>query len=100
AFTVDEIIRSTGLNSASVSQALQHLLGSGTISKVGELKSRGGRRREVLRLNAEAGYFIAVDLERATARYALTNLVGDIRYRWEQELEFGKGLAVSDLLRG
>src|SRR5882762_2266927 len=100
AITRDEIIRSTGLNPASVSQALQHLLSSGTVLKVGELKSRGGRRREVLRLNPEAGYFIAVDLERARIRYALTNLVGDIRYRWEQELEFGAGLEVSDLLRG
>src|SRR6266404_1714635 len=100
AITRDEIIRSTGLNPASVSQALQHLLSSGTVLKVGELKSRGGRRREVLKLNPEAGYFIAVDLETARIRYALTNLVGDIRYRWEQELEFGKGVDVADLLHG
>ena len=40
AITRDEIIRSTGLNPASVSQALQHLLSSGTVLKVGELKSR------------------------------------------------------------
>ena|SRR5579864_5266712 len=100
AITREEIIRSTGLNPASVSQALQRLLSSGTILKVGELKSRGGRRREVLKLNPEAGYFIAVDLETARIRYALTNLVGDIRYRWEQELEFGKEVEVSDLLDG
>src|SRR6185295_12684495 len=89
AITREQIVKTTGLNPASVSQALQHLLSSGTIVKVGELKSRGGRRREVLRLNPEAGYFIAIDLETARVRYALTNLVGDIRYRWEQELKFG-----------
>jgi len=100
AITREEIIRSTGLNPASVSQALQYLLSSGTVLKVGELKSRGGRRREVLKLNPEAGYFIAVDLETARIRYALTNLVGDIRYRWEQELEFGQGVDVADLLHG
>ncbi len=100
AITREEIVRSTGLNPASVSHALQRLLSSGTIVKVGELKSSGGRRREVLKLNPEAGYFIAVDLEQARIRYALTNLVGDIRYRWEQELDFGMGVAVSDLLRG
>ncbi len=100
AITRDEIIRATGLNPASVSQALQHLLSSGTVLKVGELKSSGGRRREVLKLNPEAGYFIAVDLETARIRYALTNLVGDIRYRWEQELEFGRGVDVADLLHG
>jgi len=100
AITRDEIIRSTGLNPASVSQALQHLSSSGTILKVGELKSSGGRRRGVLKLNPEAGYFVAVDLETSRIRYALTNLVGDIRYRWEQELEFGKGVDVTDLLHG
>jgi len=100
AMTREQIVQTTGLNPASVSQALQHLLRTGTIVIVGELKSRGGRRRQVLKLNPEAGYFIAVDLESARARYALTNLVGDIRYRWEQELEFGKGVAISDLLRG
>jgi len=100
AITRDEIIRNTGLNPASVSQALQHLSSSGTILKVGELKSSGGRRRGVLKLNPEAGYFVAVDLETSRIRYALTNLVGDIRYRWEQELEFGKGVDVTDLLHG
>src|SRR5438034_7219326 len=100
AVTREEIIRATGLKPASVSRALQNLLSFGTIVKVGELKSRGGRRREVLKLNPEAGYFIAVDLETARIRYALTNLVGDIRYRWEQELEFGKGVDVADLLHG
>lgn len=92
AITREEIVRSTGLNPASVSQTLQHLSSSGTIVKVGELKSSGGRRREVLKLNPEAGYFIAVDLERSRIRYALTNLVGDTRYRWEQELDFGMGV--------
>ncbi len=100
AITRDEIVRSTGLNPASVSHALQRLLSSGTIVKVGELKSSGGRRREVLKLNPEAGYFVAVDLERTRIRYALTNLVGDIRYRWEQELDVGMDVAVSNLLRG
>jgi hypothetical protein len=97
--TRDDIGRGTGLNPASVSQALQHLLSSGTIVKVGEMKSRGGRRRELLELNPEAGYFIAVDLEVAHPLCA-ANLVGDIRYRWEQEQDFGLGVSVSDLLRG
>jgi len=96
----EEIVRSTQLNGGSVSQALRYLMDSGTILKIGELKSRAGRRRDVLKLNPEAGYFIAVDLETARIRYALTSLVGDIRFRWEQELDFGLGPDISSLLFG
>jgi hypothetical protein len=57
-----EIIENTGLSASSVSQALQLLLARGTVLKVGELESEGGRRREVLTLNQDAAYFIGVDL--------------------------------------
>jgi predicted NBD/HSP70 family sugar kinase len=100
AVTREEIIRATQLNGGSVSQALRYLIDSGTILKIGELKSKAGRRRDVLKLNPEAGYFIAVDLETARIRYALTSLVGDIRFRWEQELDFEQGLNISNLLAG
>jgi predicted NBD/HSP70 family sugar kinase len=100
AVTREEIIRSTLLNGGSASQALRYLIDSGTILKIGELKSKAGRRRDVLKLNPEAGYFIAVDLETARIRYALTSLVGDIRFRWEQELDFGQGPDISNLLFG
>ena len=100
AITREEIIRGTQLNGGSVSQALRYLMDSGTILKIGELKSRAGRRRDVLKLNPEAGYFIAIDLETARIRYALTSLVGDIRFRWEQELDYGQGPNISNLLLG
>jgi Transcriptional regulator/sugar kinase len=100
AVTREEIIRSTLLNGGSVSQALRYLMDSGTILKIGELKSKAGRRRDVLKLNPDAGYFIAVDLETARIRYALTSLVGDIRFRWEQELDFAQGPDLTKLLYG
>ena len=100
AVTREEIIRATQLNGGSVSQALRYLMDSGTILKIGELKSKAGRRRDVLKLNPEAGYFIAVDLETARIRYALTSLVGDIRFRWEQELDFEQGPHIANLLAG
>ena len=100
AVTREEIIRTTLLNGGSVSQALRFLMDSGTIVKIGELKSKAGRRRDVLKLNPESGYFIAVDLETARIRYALTSLVGDIRFRWEQELDVGQGPDLSNLLHG
>jgi glucokinase len=100
AVTREEIIRSTQLNGGSVSQALRYMMNSGTILKIGELKSKAGRRRDALKLNPDAGYFIAVDLETARIRYALTTLVGDIRFRWEQELDYGKGPDLTTLLHG
>ncbi|HEY3131600.1 MAG TPA: ROK family protein [Acidobacteriota bacterium] len=95
-----EIIRATGLNGASVSHSLKHLLNSGTIVKVGELQSTGGRKREVLKLNAEAGYFVAIDLEGTRIRIALTNIIGDIRYRWEEDVEFGQELQIRKVADG
>jgi len=92
AVTRGEITRATGLNPASVSHALRFLVNNGTIQKMGALQSRGGRRREVLKLNAESGYFVAVDLETTRLRVALTNLIGDVRYRQEEDLEFGQEL--------
>ena len=92
AVTREEITRATGLNPASVSHALQFLLHTGTIQKLGALQSRGGRRREVLKLNAESGYFVAVDLETTRLRVALTNLIGDVRHQHEEDLEFGQEL--------
>src|SRR5690606_2537014 len=98
--TRGEIIHATGLNPASLSHTLQFLLDRGTIFKVGELQSKGGRPREVIMLNSEAGYFVAVDLEGSRIRFALTNFVGDIRYRWEQDLEFGDTLSVGEIQKG
>jgi predicted NBD/HSP70 family sugar kinase len=97
AVTREEITKATGLNPASVSHALQFLLRTGTIQKMGALQSRGGRRREVLKLNAESGYFVAVDLETTRLRVALTNLIGDVRHRQEEDLEFGQELDLRSL---
>lgn len=93
-----DIIASTGLNPASVSHSIRYLLDRGIMLKVGDLGSNGGRPRQALSLNGEAGYFVAVDLEGQTMRFALTNLTGDIRYRWEEELEFGRPLPVAKIV--
>ncbi|MBK9168495.1 MAG: ROK family protein [Bryobacterales bacterium] len=98
--TRSDIVGVTGLNAASVSLALRHLLRNGTILKVGELQSNGGRRREVFTLNGEAAYFVGVDLEGLRLRFALSNCVGDIRYRWEEDLEFGQPLDIGKVVEG
>jgi predicted NBD/HSP70 family sugar kinase len=95
-----DLIQATGLNPASVSHALRLLLQNGVILKVGELQSNGGRPREVLNLNPETGYFVAVDMEGRSIRFALTSFVGDIRCRWEEDFEFGQPLSVRRVLEG
>jgi glucokinase len=95
-----QIVRSTQLNVASVSLALKHLLSRGVILRIGTLQSTGGRRREVLKLNAEAGYFVTADLEGESLRFAVTNLVGDIRYRWAEDIEIGKCLDIDRVADG
>lgn len=95
-----EIGELTGLNQASVSHALTHLLNRGLLLKTGQLQSEGRRPREVFDLNAEAGYFIGVDLEGDLIRFALTNFVGDIRCRWESPLEFSQPLDPATVIEG
>ena len=61
--TRSEILLATGLNPASASHALRYLIRSRTVLKVGVLQAKVGRKREILRLNPEAGFLIAIDLE-------------------------------------
>ena len=100
AATRGDIIEATGLNPASVSQALRLLLNRGTVLKVGEKQSNGGRPSHVLSLNPEAGYFAAVDLEGRRIRFALSNFIGDVRCRWEEDFEQGRPLPVDKLTSG
>jgi predicted NBD/HSP70 family sugar kinase len=95
-----EILLATGLNPASASHALRHLIRSRTVLKVGELQSKAGRKREVLRLNPDAGYFVAVDLEASPIRFALTDLTGEIRCRWEEDVAPHRELDVAKIVRG
>jgi predicted NBD/HSP70 family sugar kinase len=98
--TRSEIIQATGLNPASVSHALRYMLRAGAVVKVGDLQSSGGRKPEVLNLNGEAAYFVGVDLEGHRIRFGLASLIGDIRYRWEYDLEIGHPLDSDKLFEG
>jgi predicted NBD/HSP70 family sugar kinase len=95
-----DILKATGLNPASVSHALQHLIRAGLVVKIGERDSGGKRKQEILNLNADTAFLIAIDLEGSSIRFALTNLVGDIRCRWEEDIEFGQRLELSKILGG
>ena len=98
--TRNEIGEITGLNAASVSQALRYLLKRRLLLKAGEVRLSGRRRVDVFNLNAEAAYFVAVDLEGDQIRFALTNFLGDIRCRWEEALGFRQPLEPRKLIDG
>jgi predicted NBD/HSP70 family sugar kinase/ribosomal protein S25 len=98
--TRTEILGRTGLNGASACHALQHLIRAGIVFKAGELQSKTGRRREILRLNPEAAYLVAVDLEASPIRFALTNLLGDIVCRWEENVDLREPLELAKIANG
>lgn len=98
--TREDLVLATGLNPACVSQTVRHLLEGGVLHSAGRLRSTGGRRTELLKLNSEAGYFAAVDLEGTRARFALTSFLGDIRFRWEEEIFSGKELELDRITGG
>jgi len=100
ATTRAEILRATGLNPASASHALQHLLRCGAVLKIGALEPNGGRSPDLLRLNPDAAYFVAVDLESVPPRVALCSLGGEIRYRWPIHASQPGNLTVGDILEG
>jgi len=95
-----EIVRATRLNVASVSQAIRHLLHHGVVQRSGQLRSAVGRKRDELKLNSEAGYFVAVDLEGTRVRFGLTNFLGDVRYRWEVPVAFGRRFDIRIFAKG
>ena len=95
-----DLLQATGLNPASASHAIRHLLDRGVLIKTGDVESNGGRSRDVLDLNTEAGYFVAVDLEGTSIRFALTNLVGDIRFRFGRDLEPNQPIDIDAVVNG
>jgi glucokinase len=72
----------------------------GAVQGIGGLHSTAHRKQEVLKLNSEAGYFVVVDLEGTRIRIGLANFLGDIRYRWEEDLWPRAVLEVDDIVAG
>lgn len=95
-----EIARATGLDSAAVDLAVRRLLRCGLVRRLEPPRASSGRRRETLALEAEAGYFLAVDLEGTRVRFGLTNLLAEVRYRWEEPVAFGSRFEMRTFARG
>lgn len=73
-----EIARLTGLNPATVTNAVKLLLEKKFVKEVGEDKSSGGRKPTLLALNDEHHFSIGVALRMEEMQLAAINLRGDI----------------------
>jgi predicted NBD/HSP70 family sugar kinase len=73
-----EIARLTGLNPATVTNAVKVLLEENFVKIVGEDKSSGGRKPTLLALNDEYYFSIGVNLGMSEISFAAINLKGDL----------------------
>jgi len=95
-----ELARATGLDSDSLDRALRHLLQCGLVRHLGPTRRAIGRPREELALEAEGGYLVAVDLEGTRVRFGVTNLLAEVRYRWEEPVACGTRFDMRTFARG
>jgi len=78
-----ELAKNSGLNPATVTHIVRELIDQGLIEDTGNTKSQGGRPSSLLQVRSEAGYIIAVHLDRYFMRAMITNLNLDERIESE-----------------
>ena len=69
-----ELAKVTGLNPATITHIVRELIEHGLIEQAGSNESRSGRPSVQLRVRSQAGYVIAVHLDRYFMRGMITNL--------------------------
>src|SRR5438094_438371 len=69
-----ELGRSTGLSAGSISNVIGELIADGLVEEAGSVESDGGRPRTLLRVAAERGYLVGVDVGETRVRVALFDL--------------------------
>ncbi|MFF8276093.1 ROK family protein, partial [Streptomyces lateritius] len=77
----------TGLSSGSVSNVVAELVGEGLVEEAGSVDSAGGRPRTLLRISADSGYMIGVDVGETRVRIELFDLALTELARVERPLE-------------
>jgi predicted NBD/HSP70 family sugar kinase len=81
-----QLAAETGLTPQAISKITARLLAEGLVVEAGRGESTGGKPRTVLRLRAEAGCAIGVELDRTHTTILLVDLAGRIRQRWSVPL--------------
>ena len=69
-----ELAKVTGLNPATVTHITRELIEQGLVEEAGLGRSRGGRPPSLLHIRTEAGYVVAVQLERRLIEGMITDL--------------------------
>ncbi|WP_189600002.1 ROK family protein, partial [Streptomyces lateritius] len=77
----------TGLSSGSVSNVVAELVAEGLVEEAGSVDSAGGRPRTLLRISADSGYMIGVDVGETRVRIELFDLALTELARVERPLE-------------
>jgi len=73
-----DIVRQSGLGNATVSEITSELVASGLVEEVGEGRSTGGRRPQLLRLNAQHGYVVGIKVMEHMLTCAVTDLHANV----------------------
>lgn len=90
-----ELAKNSGLNPATVTHIVRELIEEGLIEDTGNTKSQGGRPSSLLQIRSDAGYIIAVHLDRYFIRAMLTNL--NLGERIESELIASRSTSSSQI---
>jgi predicted NBD/HSP70 family sugar kinase len=98
-----ELIDTTGLSQASVSNVVRELLDEGIVIETGSVGSDGGRPRVLLGINPDYGYVIGVDIGETCVQVELFDLTMIGRAKAEFRLnpaEHDVGVVVESVLTG
>lgn len=98
-----DLSQATGLSPASVSNVTRELIREGVVVEAGSVDSDGGRPRVLLRMNADYGYVIGVDVGETRIRVELFDLMTSVRAKADYPLnphEHGVDQVVDGILTG
>lgn len=76
-----DLSKITGLNKVTTSSQVQSLLHENILVESQAAQSRGGRKPIILNLNAEAAFFLGIDLDRDYFNLLLSDLTGKVHYQ-------------------
>jgi predicted NBD/HSP70 family sugar kinase len=94
--TRNDLRELTGLSKPTVSEALRRLADAGLATVIGHVSAGPGPNAEVYAANPDAAYAVAVsvrepgDTARPSLAAALCDLAGEVRTRFERDVDFGR----------
>jgi glucokinase-like ROK family protein len=91
AVTRPDLVQRTGIGRGVVSKGVAELIGRGLVEEHGTGKSSGGRAPRLLRLRAEAGHLLAVDVGVTSVAVAIADLAGRVVAHTEEPADLAAG---------